>query len=454
MRRRLEEAIKFSLVTLLACRPYTTQELKAQAAPKGIKNVDIEDVLRSIARPDPESKHSEWSLTDRSYKVLAKYPNMDIYKINLPADVRAKIVENATRAFSRLRIPERDAHWKSLIPPEEREKPDWISPATKRKDLSRVSSPAVKPTKHDPKTGLPKRTESRKVDRPISKSASSKENHHSRTPSDATQTVQKPAASPKPTSSKPSAHAKSMLNVKPKNPSPLSKSPPVNASDLAADDPVHRKLSAAPSPSKRKSSEVEDDKPRQITPIKRFKVDPSGAEKTGVISAKSESGVSSEHTLKRLARSAPSNAQKDTDHATATPKILKRNAAQMDSENSKLAAPIKKTRKNETSSGGLPNGAKPSKKINGLNGLHHTRADSPHSPYDRTESDSSPPLELSMRQRVDLAAQFKRYYEKYEKLHRELSAATTLDAEKRDKLWRMHDKLAEMKERIKSGQMG
>src|SRR5215469_8164612 len=53
LRRKLEEAIKFSLLTLLAYRPYNTQELRAQVAPKGIKDVNFEEVLRSIARPDP-----------------------------------------------------------------------------------------------------------------------------------------------------------------------------------------------------------------------------------------------------------------------------------------------------------------------------------------------------------------------------------------------------------------
>ena len=454
LRRKLEEAIKFSLITLLACRSHTTQELRAQAAPQGIKNVNFEEVLRSIARPDPESKHSEWSLTDRAYAMLAKYPSMDVYKVNLPEDVRAKVVESATRAFGRLRIPERDVRWKSLIPLEERKKSDWVSPAPKAKDLSRVSSPAVKATKTDPKTGLPKRTESRKVDRPVSKTTSSKENHHSRTSSGVNQAVQKSTGSPNPTNSKHSAPAKSMLNAKPKNPSPLSKSPPVNASDLAADHPVHKKLSAAPSPSKRKVSEVEDDKPRQIAPGKRLKVDRSGTGKTETKATMSERGVSPEHTLKKLVRSEASNAQKNTDHAVATSKSLKRKAAEIDSESAKPTTSVKKTRKSETSSSSMTNGAKVSRKSNGVNGVHHNRADSPHSPYDHTDSDSSPPLELSMRQRVDLAAQFKRYYEKYEKLHRELSAATTLDAEKRDELWRMHDKLAEMKEQIKSGQMG
>jgi len=454
LRRKLEEAIKFSLITLLAYRPYTTQELKAQVAPKGIKNVNFEEVLRSIARPDPESKNFEWSLTDRAYKMLAKHPNMDVYKVNLPEDVRAKVVESATRAFGRLRIPERDVCWKSLIPLEERKKPNWASPAPKPKDMSKVSSPAVKATNIDPKTGFPKRTESRKVDKSTSKNTSSKENHHSRTPSGVNHKNQKPANSPNPMNSKPSAPAKSMLNVKPKNPSPLSKSSPVNASDLAADHPVHKKLSAAPSPSKRKVSEAEDDKPRQVTTSKRLKVDSSGNGKTEMKAVKSESGVSSEHTLKKLPRPEASNVQKNTDHGAATSKSLKRKPADMDSETSKPATPVKKTRKTENASSGMTNGAKVPRKSNGMNGVHHTRADSPHSPYDRTDSDSSPPLELSMRQRVDLAAQFKRYYEKYEKLHRELSVATTLDTEKRDELWRMHDKLAEMKEQIKSGQMG
>lgn len=454
LRRKVEEAIKFSLITLLACRQHTTQELRAQVAPQGIKNVNFEELLRSIARPDPESKHSEWSLTDRAYIMLAKHPNMDIYKVNLSEDVRSKVVESATRAFGRLRIPERDERWKKLIPLEERRKPDWASPAPKLKDMSRVSSPAVKATKLDSKTVLPKRTESRKADRPVSKNISSKENHRSRTPSGLNQAVQKSAGSPNPTNSKPSAPAKSMLNAKPKNPSPLSKSPPVNASDLAADHPVHKKLSAAPSPSKRKVSEVEDDKPRQLAPGRRLKVDPSGTGKTETKTTMLESGVSPEHTLKKLVRPEASNAQKNTDHTATMSKSLKRKVAEMDSEIAKPATPVKKTRKSDTPSSGMTNGAKVSKKSNGVNGVHHTRADSPHSPYDRTDSDSSPPLELSMRQRVDLAAQFKRYYEKYEKLHQELSAATTLDAEKRDELWRMHDKLAEMKEQIKSGQMG
>jgi RNA polymerase II elongation factor ELL len=191
-----------------------------------------------------------------------------------------------------------------------------------------------------------------------------------------------------------------------------------------------------------------------VTTSKRLKVDPSGNGKTEMKAVKSESGVSSEHTLKKLLRPEASNVQKNTDHPAATPKSLKRTTAEMDSEASKPVTSMKKTRKTESSSSGMTNGAKVLRKTNGVNGVHHTRADSPHSPYDLTDSDSSPPLELSMRQRVDLAAQFKRYYEKYEKLHRELSTATTLDTEKRDELWRMHDKLAEMKEQIKSGQMG
>jgi RNA polymerase II elongation factor ELL len=383
-----ELAIKRAVLHYLAVKPRSQMECR---------RVVGANTARWMERYAKKTGDNEWTLLDRLYKEL------DVWDFKYRQDEeRQAAIDNAIRAYDRMRLPKDDVHWQKLLTKAERGQGKVLS----RLNLSKAplkSTPVMKAKTIDKKTGLPKRTEGKKADKdaakPKKKDASEEEPIKVARPKTGGRTPRPDVRAPKPGTPrtdatrerkggqneaskgrkdvKASTSAKSLLN-KPKNPSPLSASPPVNAADFEDDHPVHKALSAAVSPkrlNKRKAEELADGESR--------------------------------HRLNGV----------------------KRKAFDMDSDNSRPSTPVKQRRVNGSS--GPPNGHR-----------------SPQS----DNSSGSPPLALSWRQSVDLAKKFRQYYDKYAKLYMELSNSVEPPSQvKRDQLLSMHRKLEEMKREVRSG---
>jgi RNA polymerase II elongation factor ELL len=329
------------------------------------------------------------------------YKELDVWNFNYKnQEDRQAAIDNAIRAYDRMRLSKDDELWQKLLPEEERGQGKVLSRLNLNKAPVNTSTPTVKPKTFDKKTGMPKRTEAKRTDKEVTKAKKSKDTGEEETirvakaKSDARTT--KLGNTPRPENMrekktarkeahpirkevKASTSAKGLLN-KPKNPSPLSASPPVNATDFEDDHPIHKALSAAVSPK------------RTTTPRK------------------------------------PEDSRNSESHRSNG---VKRKAFEMDSDASKTSTPTKVRKVN----GNITNGPR--------NGHRSPQSDN---------SSGSPPLALSWRQSVELAKKFRTYYEKYAKLYTELSNSVEPPSQaKRDQLLSMHRKLEEMKREVRSG---
>lgn len=172
----------------------------------------------------------------------------------------------------------------------------------------------------------------------------------------------------------------------PHKPSPLGSSPPTNASDFDNDNSSHPTSSTSSTPLVAQSRRMNNNTPARL------------------------SGT---------ARPAPQAANNNSDH------LLKRKANDIDSDIHNHAPPL---------TNGQTNAAKRQK----------TSILSP--PTSDSSTGSSPP---SIRaSTIDLARRFKRFYVKYETLHRKVTACEDASQDDINKLVNMHDRLVSMKDEI------
>jgi RNA polymerase II elongation factor ELL len=377
-------AVRRALAHFLAVKPQSEEICQ-----RTVRDQLVHRLIEKVAKQTGD----DWTLQDKMYKEL------DVWNFNYKTqEDRQAAIDNAIRAYDRMRLSKDDELWQKLLPEEERGQGKVLSRLNLNTAPVKASTPAVKPKTFDKKTGMPKRTEAKKTDKESTKSKKTKDNKEGdviRVAKSKTEArTPKPGNTPRPDNTrekkgikkeanpvrkevKASTAAKSLLN-KPKNPSPLSASPPVNATDFEDDHPVHKALSAAVSP-KRAGT------PRKV-----------------------EERISEAHR----------------------PNGIKRKAFDMDSDNSKTSTPTKVRKVNGN--------------INGMTNGHR----SPQS----DNSSGSPPLALSWRQSLELAKKFRTYYEKYAKLYTELSNSVEPPSQaKRDQLLNMHRKLEEMKKEVRSG---
>jgi len=380
-------ALKKALTHFLAVKP------RSGIACRRAVGIAVNKWLDRVAKKTSED---EWTLLDRAYK------DLDVWKFKYQGrEDRQAAIDNAIRAYDRMRLSKDDDLWQKLLPAEERGQGKTLSRLNLQKGPL-IRTPAVKPKAIDRRTGLPKRADAKKADKEGTAKAKKKESGEEsikvskppkngiRTPKpdtprpDATK-ERKAARKEAPSTSttrkedKPSTSAKSLLN-KPKNPSPLSASPPVNAADFDSDHPVHKALSSAVSPK----------------------------------------------------RPAPTKRKAEDHHRPTTNGTLKRKAAEMHDSEASGTPPFQKQRK-----------------VNG----NAVAANGHRSPEQISDNSSgSPPLALSWRQSLDRAKKFKIYYERYAKLYMELSAAAEPPTQtQREQLMSMHRSLEEMKREVRSG---
>jgi RNA polymerase II elongation factor ELL len=376
-------AIKRSLTHLLAVQPETL-ETCVRLIREPYINVIVDRIAKKIG--------NEYHLYDRSYKDLDVW----VFPYKSQSD-RDAAIDNAVKAYDRLRIAKEDDLWQKLLPEEER---------GQGKVLSRLQLKRVEMTPHlkammalDRKlNGPPKKTEQKKAENESARAKKSKDSTEEESikvaKAKTDNNTPKLASNPKPNitkvkrtvkketpavkkESKPSTAAKSLLN-KPKNPSPLSASPPVNATDFEDDHPIHKAMSAAVSPKRASTQRRPEDRKGEF---------------------QRSNGV-------------------------------KRKAMDLETDHSKTSTPTK-VRKINGNTNGLTNGHR-----------------SPQS----DNSSGSPPLALSWRQSLELAKKFRTYYDRYAKLYTELSNSVEPPSQaKRDQLLNMHRKLEEMKKEVRSG---
>lgn len=398
-----ELAIRKPLVHFLAVQPRPFLKIRRTVGTNPRK------ILEKVAKPTGKGEE-EWALLDRAYK------DLDVWKFNYSDEDRQTAIQNAIHAFDRMRLPKDDPLWQKLLPEEERGQGKVLSRLA-LKDPVKGGTPAVKPQSFDKKTGLPKKSVQKKLEKEGAvkpkkskdgsvdeKPKAMKSAAEARTPQVEPRREPKPAKrtvnardegrSPAGKQPKPSAAAKGLLN-KPKNLSPLGVSPPVNASDFEDGHPVHKRLSAATSPRsglKRKADDMNGNSRPVNTGNKRPHFD-------------SQSSSSSEERPLKITKTAPT---KSSNH--------------------------------------------PSSKVNGING-HTTNGRMP-SPGDSDSSTSSggAPLALSWRQSLEMARKFNVYYQRYKKLYMELSQSVEPPSEKkREELLEMHKRLARMKSQVNTG---
>jgi RNA polymerase II elongation factor ELL len=458
-------ALRVPLIHLLAVQPSTEARL-AETCRTSLANV--RELLPKIAKQDAE----KWELTNKSYRDLNPYKFP--YKTT---EDREKTIDNAIRAFDRLRLTKDDKLWQILLPREERGQGKCLSRLSVKVPEAKPAKPSTplhkmmklndkKPVakkqeekKKEVKEGeaKPKKAVKEKVVKPVTSVKEKPVNGNtpmSSTPKSSTPkvTATAPANRYVPTESnkirkkvvatdmnssprvKPNMASRDLnrdpygrrqkpampVNTKPKNPSPLSQSPPVNASDFDS-PPAHKPLptthASAATPGHSDSS------------LKR----------------KANELDSDIHNHSLAVKKV--QVDRSTPNRTPTSTNGRMNGSTPSSTNS-----LK--RKSDSSS----SSSTPTTKIRKVTSIDTSLASRyPHhaqtSPGASSASTTSPSVpSLSFRQTVELSQKFQKYYKKYEDLYWQLTESESAPTEaQRNDLLKMHKKLEEMKREIKSG---
>ncbi|OCK77539.1 hypothetical protein K432DRAFT_304011 [Lepidopterella palustris CBS 459.81] len=461
-------ALRLPLIHLLAMEPRQLDWL--QRTTHGKLN-EVKEILGKIAKPPREG--SSWQLTDKAYKELD--PWMFPYKT---AEDRQKAIDNAIKAFDRLRLEKDDKLWQILLPKKERNQGKVLSRLNVQAPAQKSGAPMQKISKLTEKKagagGKADEKESEKEGRKVkdakekkpvkggddavkkvkevknTKKATAKGNPPQAEPTISKARAKKATTAADPSSTprqKPKAAMKDALqkekatkavkpavnpNTKPKNPSPLSASLPVNASDLEDSHPVRKASPAKASSSgnsdrnmKRKANDIDDSVHNHNLSVKQRKLDrptPTSTPLGAGAGAKT---------------STPSSAQS-----------LKRKDRDFDADISRTHMPNGIT--------AHTNSASKHRKIESIDTVAANPKNNPNgsnsSSSPQSDSTTSPMLQLSFRQTVELSQKFQRYYKRYEELYWQLyEADVPPDEKRRDELMRMHRKLEEMKREIKAG---
>ena len=436
-----EQAARYAMIHLLAIETFSLPQI-ARKLRMQVEKVKV--ILNQLS--DSHDETSSYGLARKFYKELEPWE----FPYNCDSD-RQNAINNAIHAFDSMRIDPHDKMWQTLLPESERFQGKTISKL--KLQQGKVSTPGMKPITFDRKTGLPKRTEPKKADKPqksseISKSDKSIENKKKpeRAKADRELTskpnTKKPGQAQRPSPStttngsppkeKPSSAAKSLLN-KPKNPSPLAASP-VNASDFEDNHPVHRALSASPTKGINGSANSLRRKPDDLA---------SSTAQRPASKQHSLGNASSPSVMKKkdgITATKPTEKRKAEYDHDSRPRKVARDGRTPSTNHSVIRAP--KTKQVSTPS----NTSTSNKQSTTFSSAVYARS---------STSDSASPdghLTLSTRQRVDLATKFKRYYAQYHKLYMKLSQSTQRPSQmEMDELMKKHNKLAEMKAQLKTG---
>ncbi|KAK4504063.1 hypothetical protein PRZ48_004978 [Zasmidium cellare] len=109
------QAMKTPLLHLLAIKPLSTEDIIQKThIPQG----DLEEIVQKIGKQDS----GKWQLTDRSYR------DLDLWKFGYSTQKeRDAAIENAIRAYDRMRLGKDEKLWQMLLREEERDKGKILS---------------------------------------------------------------------------------------------------------------------------------------------------------------------------------------------------------------------------------------------------------------------------------------------------------------------------------------
>ncbi|KAL1296582.1 hypothetical protein AAFC00_000079 [Neodothiora populina] len=104
----VEKGMRTALIHLLATAPTTERELHSKTR---VPTPQLSSILPKIA----EKTGSQWELSSKSFKEL------DPWTFRYPSEKqRQAAIDNAIRAFDRIRVPKDDRLWQTLLPKEDR----------------------------------------------------------------------------------------------------------------------------------------------------------------------------------------------------------------------------------------------------------------------------------------------------------------------------------------------
>lgn len=493
------DAIKIPLLHLLAQGP---QPLKSIVLKTRASQDDCQKVLAKYAQ-ETNKEPSQYKLRDKAYK------DLDVWKFPYPTTKdRQSAVDKAISAFDRLRLARNDNHWQSLLPEEERGKGRCLSRLNfdgKQQNVQphlNNTSKATSSSKIDRKSDAEKDTTPKAsskiagVDGPTQKkgntakdsSASKRSNNLTSKPSQSGKKTNKaqakyksseriedsdedidlsdgqvseptqpkrqqpngvgrkaPAATEKkpPTSqkgestrpAKPSNNDRSRflsgLNGRPRaasspqKPSPLASSPPTNATDMENSSKASPNSSAASTP------------PSAASITKAVSRQPPKAKPSS-----SNSSQSNNSSASTTGSSRPAKRPADT---TTTSNIA--------------APPPKRHQPNGISTSNLTSASKATKSQPNGHHSHRTTTSSSNTSSSASISGStssateppSPTTPHTFESLFELSKRFGVAYKAYETLHGKLEKEEKPDAREMEKLLRMHQRVAEMKEEMSRG---
>lgn len=109
------QAMKTPLVHLLAIRPATKDSMERKTH---IPRSDLDEILQRCGK----QVDGKWQLSDRAYR------DLDVWKFGYPEeDDRRAAIENAVKAYDRMRLGKDENLWQLLLPKEERGKGKVLS---------------------------------------------------------------------------------------------------------------------------------------------------------------------------------------------------------------------------------------------------------------------------------------------------------------------------------------
>ena len=108
--------MKTPLIHLLASGPLSSEEIINKTH---IPKEDLNDILRRVGKQGDTRK---WHLSDKAYR------DLDVWKFDYPSkEKRQAAIDNAVRAYDRMRLGRSDQLWQLLLPVEERGKGKTLS---------------------------------------------------------------------------------------------------------------------------------------------------------------------------------------------------------------------------------------------------------------------------------------------------------------------------------------
>jgi len=123
------QAMRTALVHLLAMRPASTEEISSKTH---IPKDDLSTILQKSARV----VDGEWHLGDRAYKEL------DVWTFKYSSQLdRQSAIDNAIRAYDRLRVGKEEKLWQNLLPKEDRGKGIVLSRLHLGQQVTRGNTP-------------------------------------------------------------------------------------------------------------------------------------------------------------------------------------------------------------------------------------------------------------------------------------------------------------------------